>query len=229
MVRLNNKPAIGPWDSGRLAAEAGDFQRTIDLLEPNQDKIDDAAAVQLAIALEKCGRETEAINLLIRRKSSYTDAMGALAGRLKRRWLRERVEADADRALKLYRDAYELSKDSDPHQAYYHAINVAFIQLVYKKDFGAVEEWARRTLEHCSSAAGKLGDAPAWRFATEGEAKLLLRHSEAGFADYRQAIAVQPDPWQLESMFMQALEVARQLEDKELAVHLAAIFNKPSI
>jgi hypothetical protein len=81
---------IGPWDSARLVVEAIEFRKAVELFEPHKDELDSAAAVQLAIALEKCGRQKDAIDFLRARGEPTTDAMGTLAGRLKRRWLRER-------------------------------------------------------------------------------------------------------------------------------------------
>ena len=209
--------------------EAGRFRQAIDLLWPNREKLDDPAAVQLAIALEKRGRQKDAIDLLAQRKGSHTDAMGTLAGRLKRRWLRERIKSDAERASDLYRQAYQLSKDTDPHQAYYHAINLAFMELAFRRNYAEVKLWAHRALDHSAAAAGKLGDARAWRFATEGEANLLLGEIDTAMLRYRDAIAEHPNPWQLESMFLQALEVARQLEDTTLAERLANVFGTPLV
>jgi len=40
------------------------------------------------------------------------------------------------------------------------------------------------------------------------------------------AIAAQPDPWRLGSMYMRALEAARQLKSKQLATDLAQTINK---
>lgn len=225
--RLSGATAqIGPWDGARLAVEAREFQKAIDLFEPNKDQLDDAAAVQLAIALEKCGRQNDAIDLLRARGKPTTDAMGTLAGRLKRRWLRERREDDATRAMELYSQAYGLSEKSDPAQAYYHAINIAFMNLVFDGSLPKAQIWARRALEHCSAAAKTEISPDAWRLATQGEANLLIGNFPQALQIYREAIATQPDPWQLESMYMQALETARQLKSKQVAVDLAQTFNK---
>jgi pimeloyl-ACP methyl ester carboxylesterase len=220
----NNTTGLGPWDSARLAVEAGDFNGAIELLWPHRDKIDDAAVVQLAIALDKRGRAEDAIELLTERKGSNTDAMGTLAGRLKRRWLRGRLKADAERALELYTGAYQRSKGTNSHQAYYHAINIAFMELAYRRDYAAMKEWARLALKYCAAASNQAGDDRVWRAATEGEANLLLGKTDMAFSRYRDAIAAQPDPWQLESMFLQALEVARQFNDKALAERLGKTF-----
>jgi pimeloyl-ACP methyl ester carboxylesterase len=217
---------IGPWDGARLAVEARQFQKAIELLEPHKEELDGAAAVQLAIALEKCGRQMDAIDLLLTRGKSTTDAMGTLAGRLKRRWLRERREDDATRALELYSEAYSLSEKSDPAQAYYHAINIAFMNLVFKGRLPDAQAWARSALDQCFAAAKDELSPDAWRLATEGEANLLIGNFPQALQHYREAIATEPDPWQLDSMYMQALETARQLKSKQVAADLAQTFNK---
>ena len=217
---------IGPWDGARLAVEAREFQKAIDLFEPHQDQLDDAAAVQLAIALEKCGRPNAAIDLLGARGKPAADAMGTLAGCLKRRWLRERREDDGTRAMELYQQAYDLSKTSDPAQAYYHAINIAFMNLVFCGSLAAAQSWARRAGEHCSAAAQVEISPDPWRLATQGEADFLLGNFRPALQSYREAIAIAPDPWQLESMYRQALETARQLKSKQAAEDLAFLFNK---
>jgi hypothetical protein len=55
---------------------------------------------------------------------------------------------------------------------------------------------------------------------------MIQRSLRAALQLYREAIATQPDPWQLESMYMQALETARQLKSKQLAADLAQTFDK---
>jgi pimeloyl-ACP methyl ester carboxylesterase len=225
--RLSGDTAqIGPWDGARLAVEAREFQKAIDLFEPYKGQLDDAAAVQLAIALEKCGRQNDAIDVLRDRGKPTTDAMGTLAGRLKRRWLRERREDDATRAMELYKRAYDLSKKSNPAQAYYHAINIAFLNLVFNGSLPDAQIWARHALEHCSAAQKIETNPDAWRLATEGEANLLIGNFAEALQRYRAAIETEPDPWQLESMYTQALETARQLKDKVVAADLARTFNK---
>src|SRR5207244_2838857 len=129
-----------------------------------------------------------------------TDAMGTLAGRLKRRWVAERREADAKRALELYRDAMEIaSAREDWDQSYYHSINVAFLTLAFERNRQAATDQARSTLEYCVHAtAGK------WRSASEGEANLILGDRQSALEAYQKALEFMPSRREAEAMLRQA-------------------------
>lgn len=216
------------WNSARVAIQAGEFQRAIEMLEPHQADLDDGAVVELAIALEKCGRQADAITLLTSRARTTTDSMGVLAGRLKRRWMRERRQNDADRALELYREAYKQATTANhAAQAFYHAINVAFMQLAYKGDIDESENWAVTALRHTKEAAKSERSTDHWRLATEAEAELLLGNFDKGLVLYNRAFNTTNKPWEWDSMFSQATEIARQLGEQGLAQKLSDIFNQP--
>src|SRR5262245_34869966 len=74
-------------------------------LSPNADKLDDAALVALALALDGLGRGSEALKVLedhYRKNGiSSLDALGVLGGRYKRQWLAGRVAEDLKRARAL--------------------------------------------------------------------------------------------------------------------------------
>lgn len=72
-------------DCAARALELGRFQDAIRELEPNKDKLDQGGLVRLALALEKTGRQEDAVRLLEERAKDLTDVMGTLAGRYKRR------------------------------------------------------------------------------------------------------------------------------------------------
>jgi len=64
--------------------------------------------------------------------------MGRAGRALKRRWLLEHRLSDATRAFALYQKAYSLAAARGDHaQAYYHGINVAFMELAYRSDSAA--------------------------------------------------------------------------------------------
>src|SRR5262249_52417246 len=119
---LADAAPAGLWNSARVAVESRDFQKAIRTLEGHVAELDEPGLVQLALAYDSVGRSDDAIKLLESHGKDRTDAMGTLAGRLKRRWLLDHREEDYHRALQLYSDALELSKEA-PDQRYYHAIN----------------------------------------------------------------------------------------------------------
>ncbi len=208
----------GPWNSARLAVEGRRFRDAIDSLWPHRDELDDATRVTLALALESDGRSDDAIAVL--KSASGTDPMGALAGRLKRRWLKERRQDDGARALQLYSQALAAAEAAkDREQAYYHAINVAFLQLAFLRQPPAAEEHAQRALEHCAAAPEGL-----WRWATEGEAWLVLGAGERALEGYRRAVECRPQPRQMASMFHQAVSVADLRSEDAVIRRLRQLF-----
>jgi len=192
---VGNAAPSGPGDSACVAVEMREFYDAIRALEDHPEGLDEGGLVQLALALESVGRRDDAIKVLQSHKShsDFTDAMGVLAGRLKRRWLVERRMDDAEKACELYQQGFEISEQVGKHdQAFYHGINVAFMQLAYRNQESAAQETARKVLEHCQAA--KLD---RWRLATEGEANLLLGKIDAAMESYQAAVNSNPSPCQM--------------------------------
>ena len=210
----------GPRNAAALAIESRDFVQAVRLLEGHAAELDAEGLVQLALALEATGRQDQAIALLERGAGQQTDPMGVLAGRLKRRWLACHRRADAERALALYREAYQLSSRKPDHaQAYYHGINVAFMELAYGSDHEAAKIIALEVLRECA-----LAPQTAWRLATEGEANLVIGEPGLALERYRQAIALKPPPREIASMLQQALRVADLVGDDAAAEELTRIY-----
>lgn len=217
---LGEAAPAGAASAARVAVESREFFKTIQLLGPNQDDLDAKALVDLALALEETGRQAEAIALLEKYGDADTDAMGVLAGRLKRRWLAGRRRSDAERALHLYKSALQAAVEKSDHaQAFYHAINVAFMELAFGSDHGAATEMARSALDHC-------GRAPAgfWRLATEADALMILGETDQALDRYSEAVAARPEPRQLKSMYQQALRLADLLNEEEASAHLNSLW-----
>jgi pimeloyl-ACP methyl ester carboxylesterase len=201
----------GPASALLVAVESQQFQAAIDRWWPHRAALDDDATVQLALALESVGRQQDAIDLLEaymqRQQRPATDALGVLAGRLKRRWLVERRRQDAERALALYRRGYDAAAQEGNHdQAFYLGINVAFMELAYGHDHHAARAIATAVLQHCHSATNP--QQRLWRLATEAEAALVLGQLAAAYNAYGQAVAEGPEPWQVRSMQAQAIRMA---------------------
>jgi pimeloyl-ACP methyl ester carboxylesterase len=217
----NNGTVGGALDSARLAVESRRFQEAIDTLWPNRADLDDKSLVTLALALEWVGRQGDAIDMLMKANPRGTDPIGVLAGRLKRRWLVERKRSDAEKALSLYGQALEQAETRrNAAQAYYHAINCAFMELAYGSDAAACRAYAQRALTHCAQAPDDV-----WRRATEGEANLYLGNTAAAAAAYRHALALNPEPWQATSIYQQAFRAADLIGEDGLAVELKAMFS----
>lgn len=214
----------GPWNSARVAVESREFQGAVRHLELHKQELDDAALVQLALALEGVGRQEDAMKVLEEQGRSNMDAMGVLAGRLKRRWLLERRQTDAQRVQELYAEAFALAEAAnDSKQAFYHGINIAFMDLAYGDDRSAAKTMARKVLAHCQRALRE-----KWRLATEGEAYLILGETDVAIARYREAVCTQPTPTsrELDSMYQQAVLVVGLVGDKSTADQLDAIFRR---
>jgi pimeloyl-ACP methyl ester carboxylesterase len=215
----------GPWSSDRIAIEFREFEKAIENLLPHADELDEAAFVQLCLALESVNRQDESLKLLeTRRRKGETDAMGVLAGRLKRRWMVEHREDDAKRARELYTNALNLAEEAgdkpEAHaQAYYHGINVAFMELTYGNDREAARAMAKRVLDHCKRA-----QRDRWNLATQGEASMHTGEDEEAVSRYREAVETNPTPRELGSMYRQAIVVARHLGKEKVEKRLEDLF-----
>jgi hypothetical protein len=166
----------GPRNSARVAAEIGEFAQLVERLwpsgKPMPQGLDDQGAVDLAIALESVGRSNDALNVLSAHKPQGTDVQGVLAGRLKRRWLVARAEADYQSAVRLYQQAYVQStgqKPPDRDQAYYHGFNLAFLELAHAINYAVAIQRARQLAEEVLSHCEKAQDPKQelWRLATD--------------------------------------------------------------
>lgn len=206
-----------------LAVEVGAYKKAIKDLEPNIATLDADARVTLALAYESTGRPDEALKV-IEIGASTTDAMGVLAGRLKRRWLTGRSETDFARARELYADALARAEAAgDPVQAYYHAINVAFLDLMATPrnttQDPAVAAMADRALGHCAKAPDS-----QWKSATMGEAMLVKGDLAAAERHYADGIARTASGREIDSMYSQARNVAMRRFGEEGARRIEALF-----
>jgi tetratricopeptide (TPR) repeat protein len=211
------------FDTASLAIESRDFQRAISSLWPIRGELDDRGLVSLALALDSVGRREDSIQLLTDAKATGTDPLGVLAGRLKRRWLAESRRADAERAMALYQQGLERNAGKNPAQAFYHAINCAFMAIAFAGDSTQARDYARQALAHCETS----GVNDLWRHATEGEAHLYLGDSEAALVAYARAIDRSPGPRQVASIYQQAVRAADLAGDEEAFKKLIDLFQRP--
>jgi tetratricopeptide (TPR) repeat protein len=215
-------------DSARRAIELGEFQSIIEDYLPHASTLDSSALVRLAIALDGAGRRDEAYKLLDKHQAMNSDAMGTLAGRLKRNWLLSgRRRSDAEAAEAHYAKGYKLAeKEDDLRQAYYHGINLAFLKFVFRKDRKQARRFAREVLGICDRSQA-LGETDEWLDATKGEAKLILGDTEPAVAAYRSFLNAGNDIWKISSTYLNARTIAADLADRELARKLGTLFGDP--
>jgi pimeloyl-ACP methyl ester carboxylesterase len=205
------------FDSARMAVELREFGDAVDTLLPNAGKLDDAALVALALALDGLGRGSEALEVLEKHYRengiSSLDALGVLGGRYKRQWLAGRVAEDLKRARELYAkglEGAEAGKEPDHAQAYYQAINLAFLDLMAASATAGVpapvRAMAQRALKHCAAAK-----EDHWRLATEAEAALMLEDLPKATGLYKRALAKATSERERDSMYSQAVRVAQRV------------------
>jgi pimeloyl-ACP methyl ester carboxylesterase len=223
---IGNAAPAGPWNSARVAVERREFARAIDDLLPNAEKLDERHLVELALALDATGSREEAVEILERTAGLHgTDARGTLAGRRKRTWLAEGLREDGEAALELYQQSLaEAAAAGDHDQAYYHAINVAFLELAYHDDRAAARTAAQQAIDEAAQA-----EPGFWRTASEAEAQLYLGDMAKAVEGYSAAVALEPQAHELESAYAQATRVAAELDDTALQEQLDAIFRPAAI
>jgi hypothetical protein len=214
-------------DSALRAIELGDFRKIIPENLDEAEKLDKKALVRLAIALDGVGRREDAYEVLAKWNRLDSDALGTLAGRLKRKWLLSRHRDDAEAAKAHYSKGYELAKTAgDPTQVYYHGINLAFLALAFEGDGAAARKQAKEVLDACDQAERE-GRADEWIEATRGEAQLVLGDEPAALAAYRRFVGADTDPWKVSSTYLNARNIAATLNKRELARELGQIFGDP--
>ncbi len=223
-----NADLPGRRDTAALALERREFQKVEKQLGPNRASLDSRAMVDLALALDALGKRAEAMDVLVDAKRHGTDAIGVLAGRHKRNWIQDRLEEEARSAVELYSEAYDTAEgQGDAAQAYYHGINLAFLALVYEADRPKARELAQKVLAHCAQAeADERPQDRMWRLATEGEANLILGNTDSALERYAKAFEgpPKPKPWQFLSTSQQALRIADELGDEDIAQRLLELF-----
>ncbi|WP_338720751.1 tetratricopeptide repeat-containing protein [Devosia sp. XK-2] len=202
-------------DSARLAVARRNYKAAIERLMPNYASLDDAAFATLAMALDGDGRGDEALRIMddVYRGGILTtaEAAGNLAGRIKRRWLLERQQADLVRARELYEFGLKTAESENDHaQGFYHAINLAFLMLMASDataDISAVtRRMCQKALDHCAQAQRN-----HWCIATEGEVALMQGDFGTAESKYREAVAITGDVRDLRSMGDQACMIAFRL------------------
>ena len=102
-------PGSALGDPLARSIERGDFRKVVADLYPGREQLDRKALVRLAIALDALGKRDEAYEMLAKRADLDSDAIGTMAGRLKRKWLLSRQQADGDAAMEHYAKGHALA------------------------------------------------------------------------------------------------------------------------
>jgi hypothetical protein len=115
------------------------------------------ALVALTQTPDGLGRGPEALQVLgqhYRSGTNSTDALGVLAGRLKRRWPAER-RPQTSRAAALFRRTHQNRGRGRRGLSFHHAINIDFLDLMAAPATAGVaahiREVAQRALHHCNT------------------------------------------------------------------------------
>lgn len=216
-------------DSAEIALEVGEFQRVVDSLMPNAHKIDDAALIDLAMALDGLGRGNEALDVLHDRHGAgnlkLSDALATFGGRLKRQWLVGRLDKDLQSSRQLYQDALALAeKQGNDGQAAYHLVNLAFLEIMASAPDTAIPGTARDLAQKANERAMRVNPMTHWMLATQGECSLILGNLDDGLKFYGEALKITRSPRQIDSMFSQAARIVSRVFGKDGTQRLEKVF-----
>ena len=127
----------------------GEYDAVVKKLLPSKETLSVKGLKQLLFALEGLDRNEEVMDILLNHPLSRenTDLLGLMGGRLKRRYLHQFLEEDGKKAMEYYGKGLEISSEKkDTDQIYYHAINLAFLSLVYEEDKNQMREYAQQAI-----------------------------------------------------------------------------------
>lgn len=149
----------------------GEYDAVVKKLLPSKETLSAKGLKQLLFALEGLDRTEEVMDILLNHPLSQenTDLMGVMGGRLKRRYLQTFLEEDGKKAMEYYGKGLEISSEKKENdQIYYHAINLAFLSLVYADDKNQMREFAQQAI----TATEKDPFSNLWKNATIAEAAM---------------------------------------------------------
>jgi len=155
----------------------GEYDAVVKKLLPTKDTLSMKGLKQLLFALEGLDRNEDVMDILLNHPLSKenTDLMGFLGGRLKRRYLETFLDEDGKKSMEYYGKGLEISVQNNDHdQIYYHAINLAFLSLVYTDDKNQMREYAQQALK----ATEKDPFSNLWKNATIAEAAIYSGNFE---------------------------------------------------
>lgn len=163
-----------------------EYDAVVKKLLPNVDNLDLKGLKLLVFALEGLDRRAEVMEILLNHPMAKekSDLMGLIAGRYKREYLANYNRIDGEKAAKFYRMGLETAeRNANNGQIYYHAVNLAFMDLVFENDNQSMRLNATKAL----IAAEQDPIENLWKLATMAEAKMYLNDFEAAKILYKKA------------------------------------------
>lgn len=164
----------------------GDYELVVQELLPKVAELDKRALEQLLFALEGLDRDEEVSTLLNTHELIKNDSnfLGIIGGRLKRLYLQTSKVVDGENAYDYYKKGLAMAMEAmNTKQVYYHAINLAFLDLVLRGNEHEMTQHATQALE----AATQDPFPSLWNLATKAEANLYLGAFEAAKVFYAKA------------------------------------------
>lgn len=151
----------------------GEHDAVVKKLLPMKNDLSIKGLKELLYALEGLDRNDEVVEILHNHKLSHenTELLGFLAGRFKRKYLQNFLDEDALKAVNYYTKALNIAVQKQIHeQIYYHAVNLAFLNLIYKEDKNSMRYFAEQAI----AATEKDPFNNLWKNATIAEAAIYL-------------------------------------------------------
>jgi pimeloyl-ACP methyl ester carboxylesterase/tetratricopeptide (TPR) repeat protein len=166
----------------------GNYQTVINKYLSNATLIGTRELTQLVFALECTNRKTEALKVLNNHPASQnnSDLIGIIGGRYKRKYLLDGLQTDLDNATNNYSAALLMAEtNKDNKQIFYHAINLAFLNLLSGGNNTETKRYASLALAHCVDTTPDM-----YELATIAEASMYLGDFVKATEYYKKAAIV---------------------------------------
>ncbi len=172
--------------------------KTVNELDDNIPSLDAKGLKKLVLALDSLSRDDDAISILKSHELSKTntDIMGIIGGRYKRKYLFYGSKStDALESIEWYLKAYDRAVEAnDKDQIYYHAINLAFMSIVFENNKSKMKMYAEVALENCNENTNNL-----WEIATIAEANIYLQNELESKKYYKKVLSITKDKIRMRS------------------------------
>ena len=172
-------------DKEEINLTLGKYEVVKKNLLPKANELDPNGLKKLVFSMEGLDEFQEVLKILRGHPLSKvnTDVMGLLAGRLKRKYLKEFNLKDAEEAMGIYSKALDMAEsEQNFNQVYYHAINLAFLSLVAGGNESKMIDYAKISLEAADKCRNNL-----WKYATIAEANMYLDNMDKAREYYAKA------------------------------------------